>query len=545
MTRLPSESLERQVYAVPPLGDDGERARDVLTNAGWTVLLWSDVVPDRPRPRGVFLVDATQGPDAVRAALARVHPVPAAGEGVLAVVDSPSPEDVALLLDAGVLALWDVREPSERLVERMTTLVQRAHRWRGEARLQAMMPLYRVAQFFADPTDVDTLLQHILETAIQETGADRGSIMLVEEESRQLYVAAAVGLPEHVIRLQRQPIGQGIAGWVAEHRQPLILTEGEMPPFVLSWLRGRNAYSSISVPMLHRGDVVGVLNLTKAPGRPPFQQGDAELVTVLAHQAAAAIRNARLFREIQDAYERLRHLDQLRTHLIDIAAHEMRTPVTVLKGYLELLKDMDLADLTPYLPAMLRSVQRLDRLVHDLFQLSTLEALAHTPRPRPVDVRPWAEGLLAAHQAEAQAANVRLRLEVAPDVTQAIFDPDHVANILAYLLNNAFKFTPPGGEVCVRVEGEGHFLHVHVDDSGPGIPEALRERVFDEFFQVEDLSTREHEGLGIGLTIARALARAHYSRLSVHDSPLGGARFTLTIPNARVVHTDPENAAQP
>ncbi len=448
----------------------------------------------------------------------------------LLLVDDRSLDDIITLTSLGDCTLWHISEPPAVFIERARAIWTRHRERQRVQRFNAVIPLYHIAQFFADATDLDKLLQRVLETALHETEADRGSIMLLEEEAQVLYVAAAVGLPEEVLHHHRQKVGEGIAGWVAQHHQPLILTEGEIPPFALSWLRGRNAYSSISVPMIHQGKTVGVLNLTKAPGKIPFREGDVEFITILASQAATAIRNARLFSQVQAALDELRQLDRLRTQIIDIAAHELRTPVAVIKGYIELLEETADDELARYLAPIHRNVRRLESLVRDLFELSTVRALGRTPQPRSVETAAWVLPWLERYRERAGEKHITLSSAIAPDAETAWFDQEHVAAILHHLLTNAIKFTPEEGTIEVRLEKENARFLIHVDDSGPGIPESERERIFRDFYQVEDVSTREHEGLGIGLTLARTLASAHNIRICVDDSPLGGARFTLVIP---------------
>lgn len=138
--------------------------------------------------------------------------------------------------------------------------------------------------------------------------------------------------------------------------------------------------------MMHQGELVGVLNVTKAAGKQPFEQGDVELLTVLAQQAAAAIRVARLLKETQEAYEQLQNLDRLRADLVDILAHEMRTPVTVLKGYMEIMPELSAEERERALGAVRRHLQRLEVLVRELFRLSTLRVLERQPSPRPVSI---------------------------------------------------------------------------------------------------------------------------------------------------------------
>lgn len=521
--------MQTRAWTVPPTGRLIAQAERALNRAGFAIRLLpaETLPPDNPL---LLLADLTTRPREVVAVLERLSRQAGGDSLWLVLVDERALPLLPALTAKGLCAAWTEHEPVEHLVERARGLLECYESMRREHRLQAMIPLYSLAQSFADMEDLDALLQQVLETALRETRADRGSIMLLNEEGNYLYIGAAVGLPEHIVRGERQRVGEGIAGWVAQHRKPLILTEGEIPPFALPWLRGRNAYSSVSLPMVHRNRLLGVLNLTKKPGQPPFQEGDVEFIGILASQAAALIHNARLFVRLQEAYRDLQQLDRLRTQIIDIAAHEMRTPVTVIKGYVELLRDLALPDIAGYLDPLQRHLGRLEGLVRDLFDLTTLRALERLPSPVQVDVREWLEATLAKYQGQAKEKDVRLTATVAEEARTATFDPEHVKAILHHLLSNAMKFTPTGGTVTVLVERDPGTLYIHVDDSGPGIPREERQRVFADFYQVEEVSTRTHEGLGIGLPLARALARAHGGTVEVGDSPLGGARVSVLIP---------------
>lgn len=478
----------------------------------------------------LFLVDLTGSPERALNRLEEMRSGRTVEDAVIALIDARSLPHISRALTLGLSGACYPADPPDALVECVRRALAHRERLQRNERLRAVVPLYQVAQSFATVTDLDTLLEHILDTAIRETDADRGSIMLVEPNTEVMRIRAAVGLPPEVVHRQRQRVGEGIAGWVAAHARPLILTEGELPPFTLPWLRGRNAYSSVSVPLIYRGQVLGVLNLTKTMGKAPFREGDLEMITVLASQAAIAIRNARLFAELQQAYEQLQRLDHLRSEFIDIAAHEMRTPVSVLTGYVELLAEMELPELAPFVAPLLRNVRRLQTIVHDLFQMSTLRALERGVHPEPVNVHPWLGGLMEAHRAEAQRKGIRLEVNVVAGLEVVVIDPDQVGTILGHLLTNALKFTPSGGQVQVTLTADEEHITLYVDDSGPGIPAEEREHVFDPFYQLEPSLTRTHEGLGLGLSIAQALARAHGGTLHVQDSPLGGARLTLTLP---------------
>ena len=521
--------MHSQIWFISPTGYLLEQVREVLEREQFVLAPLPQTSLPKETPF-LLLADLSASPEQTLATLESLSLQPGQDDIRIVLVPTSGLEHLPRALARALCVVWVEHEPKAVLVQRLRQLLDQYKAIRRKHRLQAMIPLYKLAQSLADLDDLNTVLHRVLQTAIEETGADRGSIMLLEEESNLLYIGAAVGLPAHIVREQRQQVGEGIAGWVVQHRKPLVLTEGEIPPFALPWLRGRNAYSSVSLPLIHQNQVLGVLNLTKEPGRPPFQEGDVEFISILAAQTAAVIHNVRLFMQLQRAYQDLQQLDRLRTQIIDIAAHELRTPVTVIRGYFDLLREADIPAIAPFLEPIERHLERLEALARDLFDLSSLRSLEREPEPRAIDVAGWLANYLEEYRQLAENKGVRLTHAVSQEITQAVFDPEYLAGILRHLISNALKFTPSGGQVSVTVERKYGSLLFHVDDSGPGIPERERERVFSEFYQVEEVSTREHEGLGVGLSLARALARAHQGTIEIGDSPIGGARVTVLIP---------------
>jgi len=518
------------VYIVPPIDAHAQRVREVLTREGFVLREFGETVPEDVSSV-IFVLSLIEHPEHVLHMLETLPSSPQRDELYLVLTNREHISYLPRVLERGLGTVWFPEEAEEVIVHRVRAVLSTHERIYRTHRMRAMVPLYTLAQSFANMEDLNILLHRILDTAIREVGADRGSIMLLDDSQQVLYVAAAIGLPDQVMQ-QRQRVGEGIAGWVAKTRRPLILTEGQIPDFVHPWLRRRNAYSSLSIPMMHAGTLLGVLNLTKHPGRRPFLEGDAEMAGILAAQAAALIHGARLFVELQRAYRDLQQLDRLRTQIIDIAAHELRTPVTVIKGYLELLAEMDIPDIHPYLAPIMRHLGRLETLARDLFDLHTLRSLEKEPQPRLVNVSQWLQrDVLEPYRPLIQEKHLQLDLHIAPDARQLVLDPEHVGAILRHLISNAVKFTPAGGHVALQVQREQNEAIFYVDDSGPGIPEGERERVFQGFYQSEDVSTRQHEGLGIGLTLARALAHAHRGTIAIENSPLGGTRIVLRIPS--------------
>ncbi len=197
----------------------------------------------------------------------------------------------------------------EQLVTAMVSALEQEKLRRENARLRAIVPLYELSREFMGAPDLARLLNQIATTAQSETRAETVSLMLLDDDRLELRIAAAVGLPPHVVATQRISIGNGIAGRVAQRGEALLLSEGlPLDPEVIRAMGKPEILSALSVPLSARAEVIGVLNLSRKQGAEPFTRGDLELATVLASQAAVAIDTARLI-------ERLKQLSEISQRL--------------------------------------------------------------------------------------------------------------------------------------------------------------------------------------------------------------------------------------
>jgi signal transduction histidine kinase len=217
-------------------------------------------------------------------------------------------------------------------------------------------------------------------------------------------------------------------------------------------------------------------------------------------------------------------------------SHELRSPLAAIKGYVDNLLDGvagPLADKPQhYLGRVRDNAERLGRMVSDLLDLTRIESgrIELVPQVLPVAdvVSDAAEGL----RHVAAERRVRLMVDVTAGPTLWA-DPDKVHQVLTNLLANAIKWSPPGGQVVITADSEGgESVRLAVQDTGPGIPAAERERVFDKFYQVGRVEGERPTGTGLGLTIARHLVELHGGRIWVEEAPTGGATFLLLLPAA-------------
>jgi signal transduction histidine kinase len=288
------------------------------------------------------------------------------------------------------------------------------------------------------------------------------------------------------------------------------------------------ALVAIAVGLVFAGRMTGpVRDLTRAAER--AARGDLD-VRVLSRGGGEIARLASAFNRMADS---LREQEEGRRRLIADSAHELRTPASLIQGTVEAMLDGIYPTDRATLEGLHAETLRLSRLVEDLGELSLLEAGKLVLDRRPTDL-----GELARTEAErfagaAREAAVDLVAEAEPGLPSASVDAVRIGQIVANLLSNALRHTPRGGRVELRVGRAGDAaLGLRVDDSGPGIPESERERVFERYYRVDGARSAAAGGRGLGLAIAAGLARAHGGTLRAEGSPLGGASFVLTLPAA-------------
>ena len=229
------------------------------------------------------------------------------------------------------------------------------------------------------------------------------------------------------------------------------------------------------------------------------------------------------FNEMASSLERL---FDARRELVAWASHDLRTPLANMQAMLEALED-GLVTPESTVPVLREQVGLLSSLVDDLFELARIDAGALTLELREAPLEPMVESCLRGVEADARRRRIGLAASVAGDVS-ARCEPEKVERVLFNLLTNALRHTPSDGSVAVRVQQLDREVHVSVEDTGVGLDEEARARMFDRFWRGDP--ARSARGAGLGLAIARGLVEAHGGRIWAEDRPGGGARVSFTLP---------------
>ncbi|MFN2149047.1 MAG: sensor histidine kinase [Anaerolineales bacterium] len=238
---------------------------------------------------------------------------------------------------------------------------------------------------------------------------------------------------------------------------------------------------------------------------------------------------SRAFNAMADSLQRL---EQRRRETTADIAHELRTPLAVIQARLEAIIDGVHPASQENLSSILNQTQLMNRLVEDLHTLSMADAGALSLIKTRTDLGKLAGQVMESYASAAQSQGLQFSGEgLAQGDLVAKVDAARIEQVLGNLLSNALRHTPYGGTIRIVAEStDEEKVRISVEDSGEGIDENLRERVFERFYRLDSSRSRDRGGSGLGLSVARKLVEAHGGRIWVEDSELGGARFTFELP---------------
>jgi signal transduction histidine kinase len=250
------------------------------------------------------------------------------------------------------------------------------------------------------------------------------------------------------------------------------------------------------------------------------------------------------FGRLANSYQRmtsqLAELDKLKAEFVSVASHELKTPINVIVGYLELLQENIYGELNPkqreICATLGKQAQTLTRLVKRLLDISRFEAGGGKLERRQIDLDRFLHAFESSFQVLALQREITFRVVRGDDLpAHVLWDEDRINEVLGNLLSNAFKFTDRGGTVELAVEGMDNEVTITVRDSGAGIPEEQLPHIFEKFYQASNQAQSSARGTGLGLAIAREIVEAHGGTISVSSSVGTGTTFTLTLPVRAVV----------
>jgi PAS domain S-box-containing protein len=268
---------------------------------------------------------------------------------------------------------------------------------------------------------------------------------------------------------------------------------------------------------------------------------DGQRFSVLLNLAEIYAGGRALFTAAISDLTKIKQAETAKGEFISIVSHELRTPLTSIRGALGLIASETTGALTPAAAKLTdiaqRNCERLLRLVNDILDIEKLEAGGFEMSLCPLDLNALLADAAAANALYAAKFDVRFRLAPDPALPPVIADGERLMQVMANLLSNAAKFTQPGTDIDVSSHLDGRFARIRVRDRGPGIPEALREHIFEKFVQGENVNTRGHEGSGLGLSITRKMVELMNGEIGFESAADTGTIFTVSLPLATVLES--------
>lgn len=386
-------------------------------------------------------------------------------------------------------------------------------------RVDELTALMEAGRAMNSVLELDDVLRIILRSAIDLLGGQHGSVMMVQEDGT---LEAVCTYGNDSACGTRVTIGEGIAGRVAQTREPVLLSgvavEGESSHAE----RAKPVDSAMSVPLQHRDELLGVLNCNAATGH-RFNEYDLRAFALFAEHAAIAIANARLFEATQRHVDELLQLDEMKNEFISAVSHDLRTPLTSIMGSASVALRSDLPDSarSELLVSIRRQADRLESMVQQLLEAAALNAGQRASASEAADLSAHA------HDLADDRCRVGDTVEVlGPRGCLVACSGSVLDRILGNLLDNAAKHGKP--PVIVRISATDEEVRCSVTDAGRGVEAEHHERVFERFYRID--RSRSSAGLGLGLSIVRTLAEGHGGRAWVEHAAQGRTSFCFALP---------------
>lgn len=403
-------------------------------------------------------------------------------------------------------------------------------------RIDHLERLLEVVRGLTTAPDIEAFLQTVITEASEMTDSELASILEYDETAEELRFLAMQWFQRDMLRPLGVPLEGSAAGWVFKRGQPLIIQDAKADQRhfkVIDRVTRHETHSLAAVPLIVRGEVIGVLETLNKKDNAHYTEEDLTILATLGALAAQAMQNVYLQRKVKIASIELAELERLKTDFIAVTSHELRTPLGLILGHATFLRELIGGEYTEQLDTIIRNATRLKEIVENLSNVDNIQSGAAQVRSHKISLAKIAEDTILSFQDEAASRNITLKLESSGEPFFVEADGVKISIALSNLVKNAIQFTDQGGHVTVRVGEDSGYLKVSVSDDGIGIPVRDLPRVFERFFQVETHLTRRHNGMGLGLSVAKAMIELHGGRIWAESKEGKGSTFTFLLPTSQ------------
>jgi PAS domain S-box-containing protein len=410
-------------------------------------------------------------------------------------------------------------------------------------RMAELAALRNVDWRISSTLNIEDVLQIALSSAMRTSSADAGFISMMDDDQNQRIVQAAGAYSPQLVG-EAFPSTIGIIKRVVTSGDAQLVLDVRTDPDYYEDIPDTRA--QMTIPLIFQDRMVGILNLeTTRPGN--FKPEVFEFVKVLAGRIAMAMENARLYTvsqqqlaELQELYEQVQELEQLKTDMIRIASHDLLNPLSTIMGYISLLQgdgDQLSGEHQDYINTMMELAERMEHLISDILSLEHIQQNAVTLTA--LDLAPLVTGVAENHRQMARRKNLSLAFSVPEGKVMIQGNLPQLQEAVVNLVTNAIKYTPTGGSVEIALRRLKGRAEVTVTDTGYGIPEELQGRLFQPFYRAVSEETTSISGTGLGLHLIKNIIDRHHGRVIFHSVHGEGSTFGFELPLLRDVPDSP------
>ncbi|MBK7992827.1 MAG: GAF domain-containing sensor histidine kinase [Blastocatellia bacterium] len=412
--------------------------------------------------------------------------------------------------------------------------------------LDILSSFLQVSTWLTESLELDDLLPALIKSAIELVpSADAGSLLLYDEKENKLLIRAAYNYGSEVVGLKLS-IDSGIAGWVFQNRQATIVNDFSTD-YRTHFFPGQDVIapikSMIDAPLCVKDKVIGVISFDNLSKTFAFNEEDLRIVRFFANNAAIAIERSRLYEDLkqqnhqlQVLYQKSQEAVKLRNDFLNCATHELRTPLCAIIGFAELLLN------TPnqnnnmsnkhhqWLEVIYQSSQDMLNLINGILDLSSLLANRMPLHPKSFHLKHLVEELIQPTKRWIKDKPIDISYMIDGNLPNLYLDQSRLSQILLGLLSNAAKFTKIG---IITIEAKAinsDRFFISISDTGIGIKAEHIDLIFEDFGRVDNSTTRDNNGLGIGLSITKRLCQIMGGTISVKSTYDVGSTFTIELP---------------
>ena len=443
---------------------------------------------------------------------------------------------------------YEELDRTARTLIRTDYLLHRANE-RFDLQISQLHALHRIGSSINSTFDLELILSGISESMTKDLDFEKSGIVFLEKNTQRPLQSAYTGFSSTEYRLFLDSYKEFILP-ALQQEDVYLQTASFAPPEWAKLLSTLAVSSLLLLPMRIKSRLIGFIVGARTHVTLRLSDAERRFYSMYSTQASTAIENARLYealgqanltleenvqertKNLVEANERLRELDQVKSNFISLVSHELRTPLTAIKGFIVTLfhydKEIPEDKRRVYLSVLNEETDRLTRLINELLDISRIESGRMEIQWRLVSA---AETVQHVYDTLALKANgVALVKDFPEDFPLLVADPDKLEQVIMNLVGNALRYSPPGSSIAVAGRYHDDGVIIEVKDQGPGIAFAELEKVFDKFYRLDNETNRKNPGTGLGLPICRALINLHGGKIWVESEPNEGCRFLFTLP---------------